>query len=279
MKALTTPLRSTPPTALTATHTRCCSRKRRSSKDSTSAGNPTSAGGVQWRRGYESLSPVDAHQSRYPLPLPRLRSNCPLLPKRGFYSGGGGERVGGIKSRWREDVRLGQRARPRKHDEGVPPGATRNTLGACGRTRSRGRGGAEGNPTTPSISPGRANFRGINGSSSISSSDDSHTSSCSSNSIVSEDLPALVGRPAWDLEVFGELPALQGGRTRSQSRGLTVSASYANALLAYGMRAVEAEKIIEGRSRKSNELTIHCWKSAWRRDMSYSRSSRGAVRY
>ena len=142
------------------------------------------------------------------------------MPKRGSLLRGAGERVGGIKPRRREDVRLGQQAQPRQQDEGVPPGATRNALGASGRTRSRGRGGAEGNPPTSSVSPGRANFGGINGRSSSSSSDDSRSSSDSSNRNDSEDLPALVGRPAWDLEVFGELPALQGGRTRSQSRGL-----------------------------------------------------------
>ena len=54
-----------------------------------------------------------------------------------------------------------------------------------------------------------------------------------------------MGKPARDLEGFGELPALQSRCTRSQSRGLTMSASYADALLAYAMRAVEAKKTIE----------------------------------
>ena len=40
----------------------------------------------------------------------------------------------------------------------------------------------EGNPSTPSISPGRIAFGGINGSSRGSSSDDSRISSDSSNS-------------------------------------------------------------------------------------------------
>ena len=77
-------------------------------------------------------------------------------------------------------------------------------------------GGAEGNPPTPSISPGRDEFGGINGSSS-SSSDNSRTSSVISNGNDSGDLPALVGRPARGLEAFGELHSLQSGRTRSQS--------------------------------------------------------------
>ena len=107
-----------------------------------------------------------------------------------------------------------------------------------------GGGGAEGNPPTSSVSPKRADFGGINGSI-CSSSNDSHTSSDSSNRNDSEDLPALVGRPARDLEVFGELSLLQSGRTRSQSLGLTITASCADALLAYAIRTVEAKRTIE----------------------------------
>ena len=106
-------------------------------------------------------------------------------------------------------------------------------------------GGAEGNPPTPSVSPGRADFGGINGSSS-SSSNDSSTSGKSGNSNDSGDLPAPLGRPARDLEVFVELLILQSGCTRSQSRGLTMSASCADALLAYITKAVEAKRAVEG---------------------------------
>ena len=63
----------------------------------------------------------------------------------------------------------------------------------------------EGSPSTPSVSPGRDGFGGINGSSSSYSNDDSRTRSDSSNSNDSGRLPVLVGRPARDLEVFGEL--------------------------------------------------------------------------
>ena len=67
---------------------------------------------------------------------------------------------------------------------GVTSGATRNTRGASGRIWSRGpgHGGAESNPPTPLVSPGRADSGVINGSSGSSSSDDSRTSSNSSNS-------------------------------------------------------------------------------------------------
>ena len=131
----------------------------------------------------------------------------------------------------------------------MAPGATRNARGASDRTWSRGRGGAEGNPPTTLVSPGRDDFGGINGSSSSSSSgssDDRRTSSNSSNSNNSRDLPALVGRLAQDLEeIERELPALHSERTRSQSRGLTIITSYVDDLLAYAMRGVEANKTLE----------------------------------
>ena len=165
----------------------------------------------------------------------------------GVYSEGRREQGGRSKSRRREDERLEQQVRPR-HDRGVAPGIIRNARGASGRTWIRDRGSAESNPPTPSVFPGRANFGGINGSSSSSSSDDSRTGSDNTNSNDSVGLPALVGRPMRDLEVFVELPALQSGRTRSQSRGLTMSASYADALLAYAMRAVGAKKTMEGKT-------------------------------
>ena len=110
----------------------------------------------------------------------------------------------------------------------------------------------EGIPPTPSVSPGRADFGGINGSSgsSSSSSNDSRTSSNNSNSNDSGDLSALVGRPARELEVFGGLPGLQSGRTRSQSRGLTMSASYADALLTHVMRSVEVKRTVKEEAAK-----------------------------
>ena len=87
----------------------------------------------------------------------------------------------------------------------VPPA----TLKAPAEEHVVGAGGdAEGNPPTPSVSPGRASFGGINGSSS-SSSDDSCTSSDASNRNDSGDLSAVVGRSSRDLKVFGELHALQ----------------------------------------------------------------------
>ena len=56
-KATTTPTYIIFSTALTATPTRHYSRKRRSSKESASAGSFTSAGDAQWQRDYGSLLP------------------------------------------------------------------------------------------------------------------------------------------------------------------------------------------------------------------------------
>ena len=273
---------------------------------------------------------------------------APYCQRGGVYSGGGRERGGGVKSRRKEGARLGQRVQPRQRSGGVAPGVTRNARSASGRIRrrgsggaegnpstpsaspgrggasgrirsrgsggaegdtptpsallrrggasgricsrghggadgnpstpavfpgrrgasgricsrghggadgnpstpavspgrggasgkicSRGHGGAEGNPPTPSVPPGRADFGGINGN---------RTSSDSSSGNDGGDFPALARRPARDLEAFGELPALQSGHTRSQSRGLAMGASCADDLSAYAMRAMEAEKPME----------------------------------
>ena len=117
--------------------------------------------------------------------------------------------------------------------------------GASGKICSRGHGGADGNPPTPSVPPGRADFGGINGNSSSYSSEDSRTSSDSSSGNDGGDFPTHARRPARDLEAFGELPVLQSGHTRSQSRGSAMGASCADDQLAYAMRAMEAEKPTE----------------------------------
>ena len=154
----------------------------------------------------------------------------------------------------------------------VPP----TTREAPAAARGAGAGGdAEGNPSTPSVSPGRANFGGINGSSS-SSSDGSHANNDNSNRNDSGDLPALVGRPAWDLEVFGELPALQSKLTRSQSRGLATSLSCADTRLTYAMWTVEVKRTVEVEAVEIERAYDSLLGE--RRSMSGSRSSRGVMR-
>ena len=85
---------------------------------------------------------------------------APYCQRGGVYSGGGRERGGGVKSRRKEGARLGQRVQPWQRSGDVAPGVTRNARGASGRIRSRGSGGAEGNPPTPSASPGRGGASG-----------------------------------------------------------------------------------------------------------------------
>ena len=314
--------------------------------------------GCSMARGLRKSIARSTHTGADTLCLSRApAAAAPYCQRGGVYSGGGRERGRGVKSRRKEGARRGQRVQPRQRSGGVAPGVTRNARGASGRMRSRGSGGAEGNPPTPSVSPGRggasgkicsrghggadgnpstpavspgrggasgkicsrghggadgnpstpavsparggasgkicsrghggadgnpstpavspgrggasgkicsrghggaegnpptpsvppgrADFGGINGNSSSYSSEDSRTSSDSSSGNDGGDFPTLARRPARDLEAFGELPVLQSGHTRSQSRGLAMGASCADDLLAYAMRAMEAEKPTE----------------------------------
>ena len=103
-------------------------------QESTSARNSTNTGGVQWRRGYGSPSPGRRTPEQVPSAPPAPSQQLPPIAEGGVYNGGGRERGGGVKSGRREDIRLGQRVRPRLHDGDVAPGATRNARGANGRT-------------------------------------------------------------------------------------------------------------------------------------------------
>ena len=80
-------------------------------------------------------------------------ATTPYCRRGGVYSGGGDERGGHVKSRGREDGRLGLRVRPR-HDGGMAPGATHNARGASSRTRSRGRGVRKATPRYHRSLPG-----------------------------------------------------------------------------------------------------------------------------
>ena len=134
-------------------------------------------------------------------------------------------------------------------------------------------GVTEGNPPAPSAPSRRNEIGSVNDSSNSSSSSDSINSSSSSDSSNSKndsssrrgsdsnanytrngssstggslsrgDIPALTGTEARRLRPFGKPPELQSGRTRSQSRGWTLSESCTDALLAYARtEAKEAEE-------------------------------------
>ena len=113
---------------------------------------------------------------------------------------------------------------------------------------------AEGNPPAPSAPSRRAEIGSVNDSSNSkdnstsrrgSDSNASHTrngSSSTSGSVSSGDIPALAGTEARWLQHFGKPPELQSGRTRSQSRGWTLSESCTDALLAYARTEAKEAK-------------------------------------
>ena len=130
------------------------------------------SGKLHKRRGYPTAKGLwkstarSRHTGEDTLCLSRAPAAASSYCRRGgVYSGGwreqgGRERGEGVKSRRREDARLGQQAQPRQRSEGVTPGVTRNARGASGRIRNRGSGGAEGDTPTPSASPRRGGASG-----------------------------------------------------------------------------------------------------------------------
>ena len=138
-------------------------------------------GGCWMARGLRKSIARSTHTGADTLRLSRApAAAAPYCQRGGVYSGGGRERGGGVKSRRKEGARRGQRAQPRQRSGGVAPGVTRNARGASGRIRSRGSGGAEGNPPTPSASPGRGGASGrIRSRGSGGAEDDTPTPSAS----------------------------------------------------------------------------------------------------
>ena len=117
--------------------------------------------GCSMARGLRKSIARSTHTGADTLCLSRApAAAAPYCQRGGVYSGGGREWGEGVKSRRKESARLGQRVQLRQRSGGVAPGVTRNARGASGRNRSRGSGGAEGNPPTPSASPGRGGASG-----------------------------------------------------------------------------------------------------------------------
>ena len=137
--------------------------------------------GCSMARGLRKSIARSTHTGADTLRLSRApAAAAPYCQRGGVYSGGGRERGGGVKSRRKEGARRGQRVQPRQRSGGVAPGVTRNARGASGRIRSRGSGGAEGNPPTPSASPGRGGASGkIRSRGSGGAKDDTPTPSAS----------------------------------------------------------------------------------------------------
>ena len=137
--------------------------------------------GCSMARGLRKSIARSTHTGADTLRLSRTpAAAAPYCQRGGVYSGGGRERGGGVKSRRKEGARRGQRVQPRQRSGGVAPGVTRNARGASGRIRSRGSGGAEGYPPTPSASPGRGGASGrIRSRGSGGAEDDTSTPSAS----------------------------------------------------------------------------------------------------
>ena len=111
--------------------------------------------GCSMARGLRKSIARSTHTGADTLRLSRApAAAAPYCQRGGVYSGGGRERGGGVKSRRKEGARRGQRVQPRQRSGGVAPGVTRNARGASGRIRSRGSGGAEGNPQHHRPPPG-----------------------------------------------------------------------------------------------------------------------------
>ena len=91
----------TTPTDINTSHciyglTRGCSRKWWSSKESTSAGNFTSAGGVRWRRGYGSPSTGLRTPEQIPFAPPAPPQQLPPIAKEGESTAGEGASGEGV---------------------------------------------------------------------------------------------------------------------------------------------------------------------------------------
>ena len=78
-----------------------------------------------------------------------------------------------------------------------------------------------------------------------SNSTSSRISSSSSNSNSRGDVPTLAGREAHRQKWDGKIPALQGGRTRSQSRQHQMNVDTADALLTHDRRTEEEDTATE----------------------------------
>ena len=224
---------------------------------------------------------------------PMPAAAAPYCQRGGVYSGGGGvksrrkegarrgqrvqprQRSGGVapgvtRNARSASGRIRSRGSGGAEDDTPTPSASPRRGGASGKICSRGHGGAEGNPPTPSVPPGRADFGAINGnsgsrvsSSSSSSSSSSRSSSSrdsssrtSSNTSTSRgDVPTLAGREAYRQKWDGKIPALQGGRTRSQSKKHQMDADTADALLTHAWRTEEEETTTE----RVHDLLLEEW--------------------
>ena len=149
-------------------------------------------------------------------------------------------------------------------------------LTATAETGAGAGGVAEGDSAAPSDSHGSnsTSSRTFSSTSSSSRSTSSRISSSSSNSNSRGDVPTLAGREAHRQRWDGKILALQGGRTRSQSRQHQMTVDTADALLTHDRRTEEEDTatervhdlLLEGRLQEEHsENTGRRWSGARRR--------------
>ena len=183
------------------------------------------------------LTPRNVTWQHVPSASPAPPHQLPLIAKEGEFTAGEG--AGGEG---------GPRVEPR-HEGGVAPCATRNTRGSSGRIWSRGRGGAASprhHRSPPGVTILVASTAAV-AAPAVAAAPAATLAAPAATAAIATTAGTFLrlwGDPR-DLKICGELPTLQSGRTRSQSRGLTMSASCADAMLAYALRTVEAKRTEE----------------------------------
>ena len=183
-------LTSTFSTALTTTPTRHCSSKRRSSKESASAGSFTNVGGAQWQRDSGSQPPGRRTPEQVPSAPPAPQQHLPPIAEVGESTAGQGASEEGASS---QD---GGRTVGLDSESDLDMTRVGPVLPA---TRKAPAAEAEGNPLAPSPPSKRAEISSVNDSSNSSTSNN-RTSGSGSNG----DMPALTGTEARRLQYLSE---------------------------------------------------------------------------
>ena len=206
------------------TLTRHCSSKRRSSKESASAGSFTVAGGTQWQRGYGSPSPGRQTPEQVPSPLPAPQQHLPSNIEKGESAAGEGASREGASS---QDE---GRVTDLDSESGVDTTRVGPVLPVTRKAPAAEAGAgagrvAEGNPPAPSAPSRRVETNRSSHSSNFKDDSNSrrgsgsNASNSTGSSVSNGDMPALTGTEVRRLQFFGKPPELQSGRMRSQSRG------------------------------------------------------------
>ena len=199
-----------------------------------------------------------------PLPPPAPPQQLPPIAEEGGSTAGEGESGKGAPSQGGGKVEEDLDGESDLSVTEVGPMLTAMRKTETAETGAGARGVAEGDPAAPSDPTGsNSTSSNIFSTSSNISSTSSNISSTSSNSTSTSrgDVPTLAVREAHRQRWDGKIPALQGGRTRSQSRQHQMSADAADALLTDARRTEEEDTatervhdlLLEGRLEEEHE--------------------------